>query len=156
MTKITCAIIARDYSRYLLGHEVTPDDLKHDYHFRDLVPDFAIGRRRHLRYALEMAYVYLTELNPKGPEPWEYLEYAQLDISSGDLRGAVNALGNVELRPKPLLDGHALIRLGAVPGPALGQLAQEMYITQLEGKLQKKEQAKQWVQKWLQKHREND
>jgi tRNA nucleotidyltransferase/poly(A) polymerase len=72
------------------------------------------------------------------------------------LRKRINALGDVELRPKPLLDGHALIRLGAVPGPALGQLAQEMYITQLEGKLQRKGQAKQWVQKWLQKHREND
>jgi len=72
------------------------------------------------------------------------------------LRKRINALGDVELRPKPLLDGHALIRLGAVPGPALGQLAQEMYIAQLEGKLQRKEQAKQWVQKWLQKHRQND
>ncbi|GAI27397.1 unnamed protein product, partial [marine sediment metagenome] len=53
----------------------------------------------------------------------------------------------------PLLDGHDLIRLGAVPGPGLGQLAEEMYIAQLEGKLQRKEQAKQWTQKWLKKHR---
>jgi len=72
------------------------------------------------------------------------------------LRKRIKALGDVELRPKALLDGHALIRLGAVPGPGLGQLAQEMYIAQLEGKLQRKEQAKQWVQKWLQKHRQND
>ena len=65
----------------------------------------------------------------------------------------INALGDVELRPKPLLNGHELIRLGAIQGPGLGQLAEEMYIAQLEGKLQTKEQAQQWVQKWLQKHR---
>ncbi|MGA1979328.1 MAG: CCA tRNA nucleotidyltransferase [Sedimentisphaerales bacterium] len=70
-----------------------------------------------------------------------------------NLRKRIKALGDVELRPKPILDGHALIRLGAVQGPDLGQLAEEMYITQLEGKLQGKQQAEQWVQKWLQKHK---
>ena len=72
------------------------------------------------------------------------------------LRKRIKALGDVELRPKPLLDGHALIRLGVVQGPGLGQLAEEMYIAQLEGKLQRKEQAEQWVQKWLQKHKTAD
>ncbi len=68
------------------------------------------------------------------------------------LRKRIKALGNVELKPKPLLDGHDLIRLGAVPGPGLGQLAEEMYIAQLEGTLQTKEQAEHWAKKWLQKH----
>jgi len=70
-----------------------------------------------------------------------------------NLRKRIKALGDVELRPKPLLDGHALIRLGAVQGLGLGQLAEEMYIAQLEGKLRRKEQARQWVKKWLQKHK---
>ena len=69
------------------------------------------------------------------------------------LRKRIKALGDVELRPKPLLNGHDLIRLGAVPGPGLGQLAEEMYIAQLEGKLETAEQARQWAKKWLQKHR---
>jgi len=69
------------------------------------------------------------------------------------LKKRIKALGDIELRPKPLLNGHNLIRLGAVPGPALGQLAEEMYIAQLEGELQTIEQAKHWVQSWLQKHR---
>jgi poly(A) polymerase len=73
-----------------------------------------------------------------------------------NLRKRIKALGDIELRPKPLLNGHALIRLGAVQGPDLGQLAEEMYIAQLEGKLQRKEQAKQWVQNWLQKHKLSD
>jgi tRNA nucleotidyltransferase/poly(A) polymerase len=69
------------------------------------------------------------------------------------LRRRINALGDVELRPEPLLSGHDLIRLGAFPGPALGQLAEEIYIAQLEGNLQTPAQARQWAQKWLQKHR---
>jgi len=72
------------------------------------------------------------------------------------LRKRIEALGDIELRPKPLLNGHDLIRLGAVPGPALGQLAQELYIAQLEGHLQTREQAEHWAKTWLQKHRMND
>ena len=70
------------------------------------------------------------------------------------LRKRIKALGDIELQPKPLLDGHDLMRLGAVPGRGLGQLAEEMYIAQLEGVLQTPQQAEQWVQKWLQQHRE--
>jgi poly(A) polymerase len=69
------------------------------------------------------------------------------------LRKRTKQLKGVELRPKPLLDGHDLISLGAVPGPALGQLTKELYIAQLEGKLQNAEQAKQWATKWLQGHK---
>ncbi len=69
------------------------------------------------------------------------------------LRKRIEALGDIELRPKPLLNGHDLIRLGALAGPALGQLAQEMYIAQLEGHLQTREQAEHWAKTWLQKHR---
>jgi len=70
------------------------------------------------------------------------------------LRKRIKALGDVELRPKPLLNGHDLIKLGAVPGPGLGQLAEEMYIAQLEGTLQTPKQARQWAEQWLQKRRE--
>jgi len=69
------------------------------------------------------------------------------------LRKRINLLGDVELQPEPLLNGHDLIRLGAVPGPALGQLAEEMYIAQLEGTLHTAEQAGRWAKKWLQKHK---
>ena len=69
------------------------------------------------------------------------------------LRKRIKDLGDIEFRPKPLLSGHDLIRLGAVPGPGLGQLAQELYIAQLEGKLQTPKQARQWAKDWLQKHR---
>ena len=73
-----------------------------------------------------------------------------------NLRKRINSLRGIELRPKPLLDGHELIRLGAVPGPALGQLAQEIYIVQLEGQLTTKSQAGNWAKKWLQKRRAVD
>jgi poly(A) polymerase len=69
------------------------------------------------------------------------------------LRKRIKALGDIELRPKPLLNGHELIRLGAVPGPSLGQLAEELYIAQLEGTLKTPQQAEQWAIKWLDKHK---
>ena len=68
------------------------------------------------------------------------------------LRKRIKALGDVELKPKPLLNGHDLMHLGAVPGPTLGQLAEELYVAQLEGTLQTKEQAEHWTHRWLQKH----
>ncbi len=69
------------------------------------------------------------------------------------LRRRIRALGDMELRPKPILNGHELIELGAMPGPGLGQLAQEMYIAQLEGELETKKHAQEWVRNWLIKHR---
>jgi len=71
-----------------------------------------------------------------------------------NLSNRIKELGDIDLKPDPLLNGHDLIRLGAVPGPALGQLSQELYIAQLEGKLHNSEQAEQWVQNWLKRHRE--
>ena len=70
-----------------------------------------------------------------------------------NLRKRLKALGDIDLKPKPLLNGHDLIRLGAVQGPALGQLAQEMYVAQLEGVLKTARQAEAWVLKRLQKHK---
>ncbi|MBN1506938.1 MAG: CCA tRNA nucleotidyltransferase [Sedimentisphaerales bacterium] len=69
------------------------------------------------------------------------------------LRRRIRDLGGVEVRPKPLLDGHDLMHLGAVPGPRLGRLVDELYTAQLEGEVQTREQAQQWAQNWLQKHR---
>jgi tRNA nucleotidyltransferase/poly(A) polymerase len=69
------------------------------------------------------------------------------------LRRRIRALGDIELKPKPLLNGHDLMRLGAVSGPGLGQLAEEMYIAQLEGTLKTTKQAQQWSKKWLDRHK---
>ena len=39
-------------------------------------------------------------------------------------------------------------------GPGLGQLAQEMYIAQLETTIKTKADAKAWAKDWLKKHSE--
>jgi poly(A) polymerase len=70
------------------------------------------------------------------------------------LRRRIASLRGVEVKPKPLLDGHDLMRLGAVSGPALGQLAEELYVAQLEGHVQTPDEARQWAQRWLEQHRE--
>ncbi len=72
------------------------------------------------------------------------------------LRRRVHELRGVDVKPKPLLNGHDLIRLGAAPGPQVGQLAEELYIAQLEGDLHTKTQAEQWAQDWLTRHHTAD
>ncbi|HOK96478.1 MAG TPA: CCA tRNA nucleotidyltransferase [Anaerohalosphaeraceae bacterium] len=57
-----------------------------------------------------------------------------------------------EIHPAPLLNGHELMALGIAPGPAVGRLASEMYIAQLEGHIKTKEQARQWCQQQLAKY----
>ncbi len=69
------------------------------------------------------------------------------------LRKRLRALGNVDLKPKPLLNGNEIVRLGAVRGPSLGQLIDEMYIAQLEGILTSKDDAQRWVRNWLERHK---
>jgi hypothetical protein len=106
---------------------------------------------------ISLAQLKLIASEPYFEDLYEFQKTIQKATSKSigpliNLRKRIKALGDIELRPKPLLDGHELMCLGAVHGPALGQLAQEMYIAQLEGQLTTKQQAKQWVKKWLQKH----
>jgi poly(A) polymerase len=73
--------------------------------------------------------------------------------SLGRLRRRIRDLGDIEVKPRPLLNGHGLIHLGAVSGPGLGQLVEELYIAQLEGSLKTTDQAKRWALDWLRAHR---
>jgi len=130
------------------------------------------SRNRHIKFLLTNRGKLLDEkmslaelkMLLAGPYFWDLYEMQRAIQKAGPdgkegiaaltrLRKRIKALGNIELRPKTLLNGHDLIRLGAVPGPALGQLAEEMYIAQLEGKLQTPQQARHWAKNWLQKHR---
>jgi poly(A) polymerase len=65
------------------------------------------------------------------------------------LRRRAMEIAPEEVHPDPLLNGHELMALGAVPGPMVGHLAQEMYIAQLEGQIQTADQARAWVRDWL-------
>jgi len=68
----------------------------------------------------------------------------------------VRDLGDVDLHPKPLLNGYDIIRLGAARGPLVGHISEEMYIAQLEGTLQTRAQARQWVKDRLTKQQTGD
>ncbi len=70
------------------------------------------------------------------------------------LRRRVDSLRGVNVSPPPLLSGHDLIRLGARPGPQVGQLAEELYVAQLEEHLHTRRQAEQWASAWLERHRQ--
>jgi putative nucleotidyltransferase with HDIG domain len=49
------------------------------------------------------------------------------------------------LIPKPLLNGHELIKLGFTPGPIFGKIHKRMVDLQLEGRLKKKSEVEKWV-----------
>jgi tRNA nucleotidyltransferase/poly(A) polymerase len=91
----------------------------------------------------------------------DLFEYQRaIQRAQGDSVGALikikkraRALAGENLTPKPLLNGHELIALGAVPGPQVGELAEELYVEQLGGKVQTQHQAQQWVKHWLELHK---
>ncbi|MBN1844567.1 MAG: CCA tRNA nucleotidyltransferase [Sedimentisphaerales bacterium] len=68
------------------------------------------------------------------------------------LRRQIQDLGDEPIAPPRLLDGHELIRLGAVAGPMVGQIAEELYLAQLENQVKTVAQARDWVQRWLGEH----
>ena len=76
----------------------------------------------------------------------------QSDAPLRQLRHQINQLGDEPVAPAPLLNGHDLIRLGAQPGPMVGQLAEELYLAQLENHVRTKGQAQTWVADWLKNH----
>lgn len=69
------------------------------------------------------------------------------------LKKRIEAIDPSVVHPKPLLDGHDLIALGAVPGPMVGRLARELYFAQLDEHLKTPAQARQWAVRWLEKHK---
>ena len=68
------------------------------------------------------------------------------------VRRRADALAGSQLRPKPLLNGHELIQLGAEPGPQVGHVGRELYIEQLSENITTRQQASNWVKDWLKRH----
>jgi len=68
------------------------------------------------------------------------------------IKKRARALKGRKLSPRPLLDGHELIRLGVQPGPMVGLVAEEMYIAQLAEEINTPNQARRWVVQWLRRH----
>ncbi len=69
------------------------------------------------------------------------------------LRLRVMGLNPAGIHPPPLLDGYALMELGAA-GPTVGRLSRELYIAQLEEHLKTPDEARQWAKQWLMTHRD--
>jgi poly(A) polymerase len=83
----------------------------------------------------------------------EHLEMHRLDClaSHGDLTlhnfalEKLKALPEEQIRPKPLITGHDLIKLGYKPGPEFREILTKVEDMQLEGQLTDSEQALHWV-----------
>ena len=68
------------------------------------------------------------------------------------VRRRADALAGSQLRPKPLLNGYEIIRLGAEQGPQVGLIGRELYIEQLSERITTKQEAVIWVRDWLKRH----
>ncbi len=87
----------------------------------------------------------------------EHLELHRVDClaSHGDLtayefcRQKLDELGEEEIKPAPLLDGHDLIALGLEPGPRFGELLSAVEDKQLEREFKSREEALEWVRREL-------
>lgn len=79
------------------------------YLLRGITPNFSTGRRKNLRYALPTHFHKYVQINPNGPEPAEYLEFAKEDLLSRDLRGALNCLGNAKKSVHLIVDSYLTI-----------------------------------------------
>ena len=101
----------------------------------------------------------VTVGNPYFRDLYE-LQWAIQEASGGSVAalkaiwGRAEALAGVDLRPRPLLDGHALMRLGVPPGPMVGLAHREMYIAQLGEEIRTAAEAEEWVREWLKRRGE--
>jgi poly(A) polymerase len=68
------------------------------------------------------------------------------------LQRRIGALKGVDLAPKPILNGHDILALGAAPGPMVGRIAEDLYVAQLSDRIHTPHQARQFVQDWLATH----
>jgi len=61
------------------------------------------------------------------------------------LREKLKEYEHVELKPKPLVNGHDLMALGMKPGRAMKPVLEEALVLQLEGRFKNREDALEWL-----------
>ena len=64
----------------------------------------------------------------------------------------INKIPKKQIKPRPLLNGNELMKLGALEGPMLGKLTKHLYIAQLDMIITSKQEAKKFAQQWLVEH----
>lgn len=83
------------------------------------------------------------------------LEKAVLKAQSKSLKSLLAVrkrlamLKDADFKPKPLLDGHQIMALGATPGPMVGEVSRDLYTAQLNEKIHTAAQAKEFVLRWI-------
>lgn len=111
---------------------MSPDlsSLPDAYFVRGRDPDFATGRRANLVYAVPSRTLCYSGINPHGPDPLTYLQYARRDLASGTQQGAINAIGHskraVHLAIDKLLETYSLGRWIRRRFPAKAEILAEM------------------------------
>jgi hypothetical protein len=83
----------------------TIEQLEKQYILRNKDPFLNSPPRENIRYiSSDNYYLSMLNINPKGIEPREYIQYAKADLMSKDTRGAINAIGNAKRAVHLLID----------------------------------------------------
>lgn len=88
------------------------------------------------------------------------LHAADRRAASGDLSihdhclQELACLGEKNLRPARLLDGHEVIAFGVPPGPGVGKALRALEDAQLEGQVATREEAEAWLRRWVKREME--
>lgn len=120
--------------------------------------DFLLKKRDYLLNDLSLAHLKMIVAQPYFEDLY-LLQEAILRAERKklsvlvEIKKRAKALGDIELKPKPLLNGHEIMALGAEAGPQVGHIGRELYIEQLSEAIGSKEDAAEWVKKWLKKHK---
>ncbi|HAL44617.1 MAG: hypothetical protein A2Y12_18215 [Planctomycetes bacterium GWF2_42_9] len=120
--------------------------------------NFLLEKREYLNKTLSLAELKMIVSQPY----YEDLFALQKGIFKAERKKltalmAINrrakSLAGKELKPKPLLNGHEIMALGAEAGPQVGHISKELYVELLSERLKNKEDAKKWVENWIKKHK---
>lgn len=87
----------------------TAEILSHHYFIKGIDRSFAVGNRSHLVYALPSAHAAFSRINPKGPDPENYLDYARGDLVAGAEQSTINALGNAKRAVHQAVDAFLVL-----------------------------------------------
>jgi poly(A) polymerase len=119
---------------------------------------FLLTKRNYLLTDLSLAHLKMVVAQPY----YEDLYLLQKAILKAE-RKKISALITIakrakkldgkNLKPRPLLNGHEIMALGAESGPLLGHISKELYFEQLSERIITKEDAAKWVESWIRKHK---
>ncbi len=84
---------------------ITPERLAADYAIAGVDPTFSTEPRSQWSYALPSRFTGFGKLNPSGPDPADYIQFARAEIKSSAPQAPINAMGHAKRAVHQAVDG---------------------------------------------------